>query len=39
MKSGTVYTRRFEHAMAYVDLSDRRKSKVTFNSDMPALSG
>jgi hypothetical protein len=25
-----VYVREFEHASAFVDLSDRRKSKVTW---------
>ena len=30
VKHGTVYTREFEHATAFVDLSDRRKSKVTW---------
>ena len=29
-KTGTVYVREFEHARAYVDLSDRSKSKVTW---------
>ncbi len=29
-KKGTVYVREFEHARAYVDLSDRSKSKVTW---------
>jgi hypothetical protein len=29
-KKGTVYVREFEHASAFVDLSDRRKSKVTW---------
>ena len=29
-KDGTTYTRKFEHAVAFVDLKDRRKSKVTW---------
>ena len=31
VKSGTVYTRHFQHATATVDLSDRRKSKVVWS--------
>ena len=32
-KSGTKYTRHFEHATAFVDLADRRKSKVTWTAE------
>ena len=35
-KTGTMYTRTFEHATAFIDLSDRRKSKVTWASDVDA---
>ena len=31
VKSGTVYTRHFQHATATVNLSDRRKSKVVWS--------
>ena len=34
-KQGTVYTREFEHATAFVDLSDRRKSQVTWTDPSP----
>jgi hypothetical protein len=32
-KVGSTYTRRFEHATAFIDVLDRRKSKVTWASD------
>ena len=30
VKAGTTLTRKFEHCVAFVDLADRRKSKVTW---------
>lgn len=32
VKAGATYTRRFEHATAFIDLTDRRKSRVTWDS-------